>query len=393
MLLALLGALILAPVFWLVVPEPRRRDALTVVSLVALGMIDPRLLVLVLIVSVGVWWAVGILASGRVARRWLVAVPGIAMLVGLFALNKLAGGGGLLPSQGGLLFLGVSYLVLKASAALVDAARGTLREASFREMLAWIVFLPTYTAGPIEAFDHFRGQRPRPSQEQILGGVERILFGLVKTMLLSHYLGVWVTPVLAEPAAHGPGVLLLAAYASILRFYFDFSGYSDIAIGVSALFGIEIQENFDNPLIRRNLAQLWLRWHMTFTAWLRRYLFLPISRGILGPGGVTRDTLALVSAQVVTMMFCGLWHGLGWNFLVWGLLQALGLIWVGRPARALGRYLPSRVRAFWRESWLGYVLSAAITFHYFALTSVLVFTGIERAGVYVISLLAPLLGR
>jgi alginate O-acetyltransferase complex protein AlgI len=185
----------------------------------------------------------------------------------------------------------------------------------------------------------------------------------------------------------------LAAYASILRFYFDFSGYSDIAIGVSALFGIEIQENFDNPLIRRNLAQLWLRWHMTFTAWLRRYLFLPISRGILGPGGVTRDTLALVSAQVVTMTFCGLWHGLGWNFLVWGLLQALGLIWVGRPARALGRYLPSRVRAFWRESWLGYVLSAAITFHYFALTSVLVFTGIERAGVYVISLLAPLLGR
>ena len=391
MLLALLGALLFAPFFWLCVPLAWRRNALTLASLVGLGLIEPGLLVLVVAVAAGVWGVVALLAQGRVSRPAWLAVPALAILVALFLLNKLAGSGGLLPSQGGLLFLGVSYLVLKAAAVVVDAARGRLREVGFGEMLAWIVFLPTYVSGPIEEFAHFRPQTPEPSRERVLGGLERILFGLVKTLLLSHYLGSWVTPILADPALHAPGVLLLAGYASVLRFYFDFSGYSDIAIGVSALFGIEIQENFDNPLVRRNLAQLWQRWHMTLTAWLRRYLFLPISRGILGPGGVARDTLALVTAQVVTMTFCGLWHGLGWNFLLWGLLQAVGLIWVGRPARAVGGYLPARVRAFWRESPLGYALSVALTFHYFALTSVLVFTDIDRAGVYALSLLAPLL--
>ena len=392
MLLALLCALIFAPFFWLLVPPAWRRDALTAASLVGLGLIKPGLLVLVLSVAFGAWGVVAQLARGRVARPAWLAGPALALLVALFLVNKLAGSGGLLPAQGGLLFVGVSYLVLKAAAIVMDAARGSLREAGFGEILGWIVFLPTYASGPIEEFAHFRRQTPQRSREQILAGLERVLFGLVKTLLLSHYLGVWVTPILADPGLHGPGVLLLAAYVSILRFYFDFSGYSDIAIGVSALFGIEIQENFDNPLIRRNLAQLWRRWHMTLTAWLRRYLFLPISRGILGSGGGARDTLALVAAQSVTMTFCGLWHGLGWNFLLWGLLQAVGLIWVGRPARAVGRYLPVRVREFWRESRLGYALSMVITFHYFALTSVLVFMGIEQAGVYARSLLAPLLG-
>jgi D-alanyl-lipoteichoic acid acyltransferase DltB (MBOAT superfamily) len=389
----LLGALVLAPCYWLLVPERHRRVFLVLASVAGLALLDPRLPGLVMLVSISLYAGLRLILSGRLANPWRVVVPACLALVALFAGNKLGGSGGVLPSQGGLVWLGVSYLVLKAAAVLIDAARGSLRQAGFVDLLCWIVFLPTYTAGPIEVFDHFRDQRPRPSRRQILAGAERILFGLVKTMLLSHYLGVWLTPVLAEPASHAPGVLWLAAYASILRFYFDFSGYSDIAIGVSAFFGIEIQENFDNPLIRRNLVQLWQRWHMTLTAWLRRYLFVPISRGILGPGGVARDTLALVSAQLVTMTFCGLWHGLGWNFLVWGLLQAIGLLWVGRPARALGRYLPANVRAFWRESWLGYALSATITFHYFALTSVLVVLDIDRAGEYAVSLLAPLLGR
>lgn len=384
---ALLGAALAAPCYWLLVPERHRRGFLVLASAVGLALLDPRLLVLVGFVSTALYGCLRAIFSGRVGSPWTVVIPASLGLVALFVVNKLGGSGGLLPSQGGLLWIGVSYLVLKAAAVMIDAARGSLRDAGFVDLICWIVFLPTYTSGPIEDFGHFRSQNPHPSVGQILGGAERILFGLVKTMLFSHYLGVWVTPLLADPAPHEPGVLLLAAYAGILRFYFDFSGYSDIAIGVSAFFGFEIQENFDNPLIRRNLAQLWQRWHMTLTAWLRRYLFLPISRRILGPGGVRRDALALVTAQVVTMTFCGLWHGLGWNFLLWGLLQAIGLIWVGRPARALGRKLPASLRTFWRESPVGYALSALLTFHYFAFSSVLVFTGIDRAGVYAARLL------
>ncbi len=382
---ALLGALLLAPLYWLLVPERWRREALWVASAVGLAWIDPRLLVLVSVVAVSLYGVVHVLVHGGLSRRarWAVAVPALAALVLLFLANKLSltsgpgGRGGVLPSQGGLVLLGVSYLVLKAAAVVVDAARGSLRQASFVDLLAWIVFLPTYTSGPIEPFLHFQGQTPRPSRARVLGGLERILYGLVKTMLLSHYLGVWVGPVLGDPGSQSSGILLLAAYASVLRFYFDFAGYSDIAIGVAAVFGMDIQENFDNPLVRRNLAQLWQHWHMTLTAWLRRYLFLPISRSLLGPGGVGHDTLALVTAQVVTMAFCGLWHGIGWNFLVWGLLQGVGLVWVGRPARSAGRLLPAPVRAFWRDTRMGHALSALLTFHYFAFSCVLVFTGLE----------------
>jgi alginate O-acetyltransferase complex protein AlgI len=386
---ALLGALVLAPLYWLAVPERWRREALLAASAIGLALLDPRLPLLVLVVASGVWAVVRAVSGGRRSRRasWVIALPALAALAALFVVNKQGGSAGLLPSQGGLLLLGVSYLVLKAAAVIVDATRGSLRQAPFLDLLAWIAFLPTYTSGPIEPFAHFRALQPRPDLARLLGGLERILFGLVKTMLLAHALGAWGAPILGDPAAHSPAVLLLAAWACVLRFYFDFAGYSDIAIGVAALFGVEIQENFDNPLVRRNLAQLWQRWHMTLTAWLRRYLFLPVSRGVLGPGGASRDTLALVVAQAVTMSFCGLWHGLGWNFLVWGLLQALGLVWVGRPARSVGRLLPERVRFFWRETRAGYALSAFLTFNYFALSSVLVFTGLDGARVYATHLL------
>ena len=137
------------------------------------------------------------------------------------------------------------------------------------------------------------------------------------------------------------GTLLLAVYAFTLRFYFDFAGYSDVAIGLSAVFGVEIQENFDRSLLRRNLVHLCQRCHMTLTRWLRLYLFIPVSRSIMRRAGPGWDTPAIVLAQLVTMTFCGLWHGLGWNFAVWGVLQALGLVWVGLFARRVGRILPA----------------------------------------------------
>ncbi len=385
MLLALLCALALAPIFAFSVPSRLRREALLVASLVGLAILDLRLPVLVLTTAAGVYAVVRSLGSGAGPRPALVVVPGLALLVALFVFNKLGpsgfGGdtGGLLPSQGGLVLLGVSYLALKAAAALVDAWRGALRDASFVDVLAWIAFLPIYSSGPIEEFDHFRKQVPRPRLPDALAGLERILFGLVKTMLFSHYLAVWSAPILEDPTGQSGWVLLLAVQATTLRIYFDFAGYSDIAIGVSALFGIRIQENFDNPLVRRNITQLWQRWHMTLTRWLRVYLFVPISRKLLRSGGDRFEVAAIGVAHAVTMTFCGLWHGLGWNFVLWGLLQAAGMLWVAAPARTLGARLPAGWRSLWRGSRAGYALSALVTFHYFAFTNILFFTGIEGA--------------
>ncbi len=326
-------------------------------------------------------------ARGRAAL--LPTVVGIALLTALFLWNKLSGGRlSVLPSQGGLALLGVSYLVLKAAAALVEANRGTLREVGFREVLAWIAFLPTYPSGPMETLEYFRGQWPAFDRARVLGGLERILFGLVKALLIAHYLGVWANPIVAAPQKHGSGILLLALYAWSLRFYFDFAGYSDVAIGLSAVFGYDISENFDRPLLRRNLVQLWQNWHITLTRWLRAYLFVPVSRRIMRrTGGGWGDRLAIVAGQVVAMTFCGLWHGVAWNFALWGFLQAVGLVWVGVVCRDLGRRLPTGLVGWWRRSKVAYALSTFATFNYFSLALIFVVTDVGSALHYLARLL------
>jgi len=379
MLIALLCALLAAPLYWAFVPVRWRREVVILASLLGLGIYDPRLLAALMALNLVLFGLVRAIAAGPHGRARALAACGVLLLVALFAWNKLvAGGSGVLPSQGGLVFLGLSYLVLKAAAAVLDALRGRHRHLRFRDLLAWTIFLPTYPSGPIEELAHFRDQTLRVNPARALGGLERILFGLVKALVFSHQMGQWAGPILSAPDAHGPLTLLAGAYAFTLRFYFDFAGYSDIAIGVAALFGYEISENFDNPLLRRNLVQLWQRWHMTLTAWLRRYLFVPLSRAIMRRGGPRWDQPALILAQIGTMVFCGLWHGLGWNFAVWGLLQALGLIWVGVVARGLGRHLPEVLVRWWRAHPLAHALSVLLNFNFFALSSVLVFADLEQ---------------
>lgn len=390
MVLGLFAVLVLAPVYRFLIPRTLYREAVVLGSLAALAVYDVRLPLLVLGVTFALFLLMRLLTSGSSGHGPLVASVGLSALGALFIWNKLAGGQmAVLPTQGGLAFLGVSYLVLKVAAALVETNRGGIRQFSFTEVLAWIVFLPTYPSGPMEDFEHFRSQQPTFSRATVLGGMERILFGLVKALIVAHYLGTWVQPILAAPWDHQRFELLLGLYAVSLRFYFDFSGYSDIAIGLGALYGYDIEENFDNPLIRRNLVQLWQRWHMTLTRWLRLYLFIPVSRRIIRHGGRAGEYLGIAAGQIVAMTFCGLWHGLSWNFALWGLLQALGLIWVGVVCREVGRRLPSRLVLWWRQSHVAYVLSTVITFNAFSVSCVFLVGDVSTALVYFHQLLRP----
>jgi alginate O-acetyltransferase complex protein AlgI len=389
MLLGLFAALAFAPLYWLAVPTGWRREVLSLASLVALGIYDYRLVPLLLGVCAGlvVLTRTAVARTGRM--RLLPTALGLAALAALFLSNKLLGhGASPVPSQGGLLFLGVSFLVLKAAAALIDAQRGGTVAMGFRETLAWIVLLPTYPSGPMETLEDFRRQWPTFDRARVLGGLERILFGLVKALLIAYYLGVWVAPIVAAPQRFGPGMLLLGLYAWSLRFYFDFAGYSDLAIGLSAVFGYDIAENFDRPFLRRNLVQLWQHWHMTLTHWLRAYLFVPVTRRIMRRTGPSGDRLAIASGQIVAMTFCGVWHGVGWNFALWGFLQALGLIWVGIVCRDAGRRLPPGLVAWWRHSTLGYALSTALTFNFFSLAIIFMVTDVGSATRYLARLLA-----
>ena len=388
MILALLAALLFAPAYWLLVPQGWRREVLSVASLAALACYDRRLPVLLVVVCAALYALLRGLRSAPERARTGWAVLGLAALVALFLWNKLSGSQmSVLPSQSGLAFLGLSFLVIKASGALIDTARGTLPAYGFGAVVSWIVFLPTYPAGPMETLDHFADQSPRFDRARALGGLERILFGLVKALLISAYLGIWAAPLLAAPEKHSPLVLLAGIYAFALRFYFDFAGYSDIAIGLATVFGYDVDENFDRPFLRRNLAQLWQHWHMTLTRWLRAYLFMPVARRLMRRGAGW-DRFAIAAGQVVAMTVCGLWHGVTWNFAVWGLLQAVGLIWVGIFARDLGRRLPAGRVRWWRQSRTAHGLSVALTFNYFAFAVIFAMTDVAGAVHYLSRLLS-----
>lgn len=388
MLPLLLGAIVLAPPYWLLVPARYHRTAITVASLAALAACDRRLLGLVLGVAAALFGLTQAIGGAEPRRARTLTATGLAALVALFAWNKLsAPGHGVLPSQSGIVLVGVSYLVLRAAAVLFDSLQGTLGDAGFGELLAWIAFLPTYPAGPIEEFQHFRGQHASFEGARMLRGLERILFGLVKALLLGHYVGEWAASVMSEPAAHERATLLLGLYAFTLRFYLDFAGYSDVAIGLGALFGYEIQENFDRPLVQRNLVLLWQRWHMTLTRWLRTYVFIPLSRSLMRREWGERTSVA--AGQVGAMALCGLWHGIGWNFLVWGLWQACGLVWTGIAARELGSRLPPGVVSWWRTSRLANALSTFLTFNVFALSLAFVYSDLRSGVAYLFQLLAP----
>ena len=382
MLLVLLGAIAAAPIYWFVIPERARKDYLAIVSVIALGLWDIRLPALILGLTGLLHLAARAIARAERSRARMIAILGFAVLIGLFSYNKLMTQGDLptaLATSEGIVLVGMSYFVLKAASILIETYRRTMMPPSFLSLARWLVYFPIYSSGPIEGFKHFEDQEPKVDRAMIGIGLERILWGCFRALILSHYLAEWATPIVQGPEGHSLGIRILAMYGVSLRIYFDFAGYSDIAIGLSALYGYRIQENFDSPLIQRNIGALWQRWHMTLTGWMRIYLFTPYTRMAM-KWGRRWHTFAIVTGQIITMLFCGLWHTLSWGFALWGFCHALALAFAGLYAKNLGKRLPKAMVRWWRKDRLAHGLSVAITFNAFALINVLAVADLPTAG-------------
>ncbi len=189
--------------------------------------------------------------------------------------------------------------------------------------------------------------------DDLYAGLPRIVLGLFKKMVLADSLA--ATAVLLQQPDLTAAQYWLASFAYTFQLYFDFSGYSDMAIGISRLFGYRIMENFNWPYLARNISDFWKRWHMSLTGWFRDYLFIPLggSRGTMGL--IIRNTL-------IVMAVTGLWHGAGWHFVFWGLYHAGGLI----TLRLYRRYMLPKLadRGNFLESKLAAALSILITFNF-----------------------------
>jgi alginate O-acetyltransferase complex protein AlgI len=315
-------------------------------------------------------------SEGRARRVALAASVGAAALpllwfkyYGFLALNVRNGLAAVglpspLPLAELILPVGVSFFTFMAISYVVDVHRGRLSPARWVDFFLYLSFFPHLVAGPIvrgqELLPQFR--RPRdPRTLDVAGGTWLLLRGLFKKVVISSYLAsAIVDPVFADPARYGALDVLFAIYGYAVVIYADFSGYTDMAIGVVTLLGFRFPENFDRPYAARTVQDFWRRWHITLSRWLRDYLYIPL-------GGSRRGERRTYVNLMVTMLLGGLWHGAAWTFVLWGGLHGLGLA-VGRWRRerrvAAGRAPP----ADRPSARLGQVLA---TFHFVCLGWVL----------------------
>ncbi len=231
--------------------------------------------------------------------------------------------------------LGVSFFTFEFIHFAADSYRGRIGPVSLREYAAFILFFPSMVAGPIKRIQDFLPKLRGAQFSAALAtqGVTRILAGLAKKHALADTLTLWSDKLLGDglySADRGHIALWLLAYGG--KIYFDFSAYSDIAIGSGYLFGITIPENFNWPYASRDIAEFWRRWHISLSSWIRDYVYIPLGGS---RGSALRTSMNLLLAFAVS----GLWHGAAYNFLAWGVWH--GLLLVGyRLWSGTGRVLP-----------------------------------------------------
>jgi len=236
--------------------------------------------------------------------------------------------------------IGLSYIFFKLIHTLVDAYRGLLPDLNLFTFLNYIFFFPTYLSGPIDRFQNFHHWINRESLKAdelfFKAAFFRIFLGVVKKFILVPFFIFYAKD---YGQVHLSSVYLINVAISLFAYsfylYFDFSGYSDLAIGVAMLLGFRAPENFDAPYRARDIAEFWKRWHISLSSILREYIFLPLVRGISKHFTWIPRLAGTICGYLVTFLLCGLWHGTTLNFVLWGLWHGAGLavhkVWAQTP--------------------------------------------------------------
>jgi alginate O-acetyltransferase complex protein AlgI len=331
--IALLGYL----VFVHLAPRQYAIRWLILCSLFFYGWWQPQnlwILLFLLLFNYALGVCLGRLAQGKQAR--LVLVAGLAVNLGMLCYYKYANFfAGAVNGIAGTHFqfaavvlpLGISFFIFQKIAYLVDAYRHEVRGYSLTDYSLFVTFFPQLIAGPIvhhsEVVPQFSGQRAwRPTAADFSVGLTQFSFGLFKKVILADGIAQFANPVFdAARSGAFPSFFdsWIGALAYTFQLYFDFSGYSDMALGLGRLFGIKLPQNFNSPYKAASIADFWRRWHMTLSRFLRDYLYIPLGGNRKGPA---RRCINLM----VTMLLGGLWHGAGWTFVFWGGLHGIYLL-------------------------------------------------------------------
>jgi len=314
-------------------------------------------------------YAIGVgLGNGKQLQRKTLLICGIIVnlsLIGYFKyanffidnLNSVINNSIHLESV--ILPLAISFFTFQQIAYLVDAYKGEAKEYDFLHYCLFVTFFPQLIAGPIV---HHREMMPqflnrsvyRLSYNHIAAGSTIFLLGLFKKVAIADSFAFYATPVF-EMAESGEPLTFFVAWGGALSYtfqlYFDFSGYSDMAIGLARMFGIKLPLNFNSPYKAVNIIEFWRRWHMTLSRFLRDYVYIPL-------GGNKKGKLRRYTNLLLTMLLGGLWHGAGWTFVAWGGLHGFYLM-VNYGWRSMRKRLGMDLT---KKTLLGVVLSTTVTF-------------------------------
>jgi alginate O-acetyltransferase complex protein AlgI len=296
----------------------------------------------------------GLLAAAIAAN---LALLGVFKYLGLFAsgLNQLQGVSLTVPQI--VLPLGISFFTFTQIAFLVDAYRGIAHEYRFSHYLLFVSYFPHLIAGPLL---HHRQMMPqfaqretyRPQWDNLAIGATTFVIGLAKKVLIADGLAPHADAAF-DAVSEGRTLLLLEAWIGVLAYtfqlYFDFSGYSDMAVGLARMFNVRLPVNFDSPYKATSLAEFWRRWHMTLYAFLREYVYLPL-------GGNRKSRALRLAAVFGTMLLSGLWHGAAWTFVLWGGLHGVLLV-VNFAWRAMCRAYRISYGPAWLRAGAGWTLT------------------------------------
>ena len=278
-----------------------------------------------------------------------------------------------------LLPVGISFFTFSAAGYLFDVYRGKLAaENSFINFSVFVSFFPTIMAGPIGYARNFLPQLKTPKQfdkARAKRGILRFSWGMVKKMVVADTLAIIVNTVYADAINFSNGLILLAAVAYSMQIYFDFSAYSDMAIGTADFLGFSVMENFDAPYLVTSVKSFWKKWHISLTSWLREYIYFPL-------GGSRCGKWRTYFNVMVVFAVSGLWHGAAFSFVIWGLLngayQVIGEITL--PARKKLHAI-LRIREDGRTLWLW---RCAVTFGLVTIAWIFFRAGSVTQGLYLV---------
>ncbi|WP_020470672.1 MBOAT family O-acyltransferase [Zavarzinella formosa] len=341
-------------VYWAIKPHRARMAWLLGASVVFYMSWNPWLILLILFsASVDFLAALALEKQTGQGVRRLILVGSISINLGLLAFFKYAnffldnlhglgnwlGFGGDARTLNIILPLGISFYTFETISYIVDVYRRRVKaERNLLNYALFILFFPHLIAGPIVRPADFLPQTRQPKRRnwnRAALGMRLILIGIAKKAVVADHLAVVVDPIFASPWDYDSAACWLGMVGYACQIYCDFSGYSDMAIGLAHLFGFKLRRNFNLPYLAASIAEFWHRWHISLSSWLRDYLYIPLGGSRHGAWNTNRNLL-------LTMVLGGLWHGASWNFVLWGALHgALLVLHRQISGRALTRQIPA----------------------------------------------------